>query len=46
MTDDELYTKLKTFEGIEVGTPMRAPDPVNEPMILILLYQIRKKKEP
>jgi uncharacterized OB-fold protein/acyl dehydratase len=33
MTREELYEKLKTFEGIVVGTPARAPDPVNEPMI-------------
>ena len=33
MTREELYEKLKTFEGVEVGTPTAAPDPVNEPMI-------------
>ncbi len=33
MTREELYAKLKSFEGVEIGTPRRAPDPVNEPMI-------------
>ncbi len=33
MTREELYEKLKAFEGFEVGTPTRARDPVNEPMI-------------
>ena len=33
MKREELYQKLKTFEGVEVGTPTPAPDPVNGPMI-------------
>lgn len=32
-TETDLLTQLKTFEGIAVGPPARAPDPVNQAMI-------------
>ena len=33
MSAEDLYEKLKAFEGTEVGEPSVARDPVNEPMI-------------
>ena len=33
MNSEDLYEKLKTFEGTEVGEPTAARDAVNEPMI-------------